>query len=91
MMLKKILKQESNGSVPVGLHVDDFDAQHSTVEDEMSCLIKDDVGQADSIHLLQLPLHSHPASEFHVGKLLSHLLQLCKHLQERDRKRSQVI
>lgn len=67
-------------NVPVGLHVDDLDAQHGAVEHEVAGLIKDDICQSDPVHLLQFSLHSHPPPELHVGQLLPHLLQLCEHL-----------
>lgn len=67
-------------NVPVGFHIDDLDAEHSAIEHKVAGLIKDDVSQSDAIHLLQFSLHSHSSPELHVGKLLSHLLQLCEHL-----------
>lgn len=68
-------------SVPVGFHIDDLDAQHSPIEHKVAGLIKDDVCQSDTIHLLQFSFHSHSPPELHVRKLLPHLLQLCKHLK----------
>ena len=53
------------------------------VEDKVSRLVKDDVCQPNAVHLLQLPLHGHPAAKLHVGQLLSHLLQLREHLRGR--------
>lgn len=67
-------------NVPVGFHIDDFDAQHSPVEHKVASLIKDNVCQSDAIHLFQFSLHSHSPPELHVRQLLSRLLQLCEHL-----------
>lgn len=67
-------------SIPVGLHVDNLDAQHGPIQHKVACLIKDDICQPNAIHLLQLSLHSHPPPKLHVRQLLPHLLQLCEHL-----------
>lgn len=64
----------------VGFHIDDFDAQHSPIKDKVTSFIKDDINEPDTIHLLQLSLRSHSPSKLHVRQLLSHLLELCKHL-----------
>ena len=71
--------------LPVGLHIDDLDAQHGSVEDKVTRLIKDDVGPPDAIHFLQFPLHRHPPTKLHVWQLLLHLLQLCELLQDQVR------
>lgn len=64
----------------VGFHIDDLDAQHGPIEHKVTSLIKDNINQSDTVHLLQIPLHSHSPPKLHVRQLLPHLLQLCEHL-----------
>lgn len=67
-------------SLPVSLHVYDFNAQHGAIKHKVPRLIEDDAGQSDAVHLLQLSLHRHSAAKLHIRQLLPHLLELREHL-----------
>lgn len=74
-------------SLPVSFHIYDFNAQHGAIKHKVSSLIKDDIGQSDAVHLLQLSLHRHSAAKLHIRQLLPHLLELREHLPlHRDNK-----
>lgn len=90
MRLKSLIKTKNkrvlyyvpqmHDQIPVCLNIDDLDSQHGSIKHKVARLIKDYVGQANPVHLLQLSLNGHPATKLHVWQLLPHLLQLCEHL-----------
>lgn len=72
----QVLVLADDAHAPLRMQVDQLDAEQRGIEDEVAGGVKDNVGQAHRVGLLEVPLDRHPSTKLHVRQLLSHVMQL---------------
>ena len=70
-----VLHLAQHGGDSVGGQIDDFDAQHGGVEQKVTGLIEDNVGELHAVIPVDFLLDGHSTTELHIWQLLLGLLK----------------